>query len=85
MTLPPWEYLFLPFNSVTFPDLFHPLWVVSLVGWSPGRPLQRPDPAAPPPRALPRPARVAALDGVIIFLMLLVYSLFGVRLHLRRS
>jgi hypothetical protein len=29
--LPPWDYLFLPFNPHTFPDLFTPTWVVSLV------------------------------------------------------
>jgi hypothetical protein len=27
----PWEYLFLGFNSRNFHDLFHPLWVASLV------------------------------------------------------
>ena len=32
MTLPPWEYLFLTFNDVNFPDLFNPLWVFSLIG-----------------------------------------------------
>ena len=32
MTLPPWEYLFLPFNDVNFPDLFNPIWIFSLVG-----------------------------------------------------
>lgn len=31
MTLPPWEYLFIPFNSRNFPDLFHPTWIASLV------------------------------------------------------
>ena len=31
MRLPPWDYLFLPFNPHTFPDLFTPTWVVSLV------------------------------------------------------
>lgn len=31
MTLRPWEYLFLPFNAVNFPDLFHPTWIASLV------------------------------------------------------
>lgn len=31
MTLPPWEYLFLSFNSGNFPDLFRPTWVGSLV------------------------------------------------------
>lgn len=32
MTLPPWEYFFLPFNSVQFHDLFNPVWIASLVG-----------------------------------------------------
>jgi hypothetical protein len=32
VTLPPWEYLFLPFNDVNFPDLFNPMWVFALVG-----------------------------------------------------
>ena len=31
MRLPPWEYLFVPFNPHTFPDLFTPIWVASLV------------------------------------------------------
>jgi len=31
VTLPPWEYLFTAFNSKTFPDLFHPTWIASLV------------------------------------------------------
>lgn len=31
MTLPPWEYLFLSFNSRNFPDLFRPTWVGALV------------------------------------------------------
>ena len=31
MRLPPWEYLFLPFNPHTFPDLFTPMWVASLI------------------------------------------------------
>jgi hypothetical protein len=26
----PWEYLFTPFNSVNFPDLFQPTWIASL-------------------------------------------------------
>ncbi len=30
MTLPPWEYLFIPFNSANFPDIFHPTWIASL-------------------------------------------------------
>ncbi len=29
MTLLPWEYLFLSFNSVNFPDLFHPTWIAA--------------------------------------------------------
>ncbi len=28
---PPWDYLFVPFNPHTFPDLFTPTWVASLV------------------------------------------------------
>lgn len=31
MNLAPWEYLFEPFNSDLFPDLFHPTWIASLV------------------------------------------------------
>jgi hypothetical protein len=31
VTLPPWEYLFTSFSSVNFPDLFHPVWIASLV------------------------------------------------------
>ena len=31
MTLLPWEYLFEPFSSRTFPDLFDPMWISSLV------------------------------------------------------
>ncbi len=31
MTLLPWEYLFVPFNSANFPDIFHPTWIASLV------------------------------------------------------
>ncbi len=29
--LPPWDYVFTPFNPHTFPDLFTPTWVASLV------------------------------------------------------
>jgi uncharacterized membrane protein len=29
--LPPWDYLFVPFNPHTFPDLFTPMWVASLI------------------------------------------------------
>ena len=31
MTLAPWDYLSLPFNSRNFPDLFHPTWITSAV------------------------------------------------------
>jgi hypothetical protein len=31
VTLAPWDYLFLSFNSRNFPDLFHPTWISSLV------------------------------------------------------
>jgi hypothetical protein len=31
VTLAPWEYLFLSFNSHNFPDLFHPTWIASAV------------------------------------------------------
>jgi hypothetical protein len=27
----PWEYLFLPFNSVNFPDIFHPTWIAAAI------------------------------------------------------
>ena len=26
-----WDYLFLPFNSTNFPDLFQPVWIAALV------------------------------------------------------
>ena len=32
MTLPPWDYLFLSFNDVNFPDLFNPIWIFSVIG-----------------------------------------------------
>ena len=31
MKLLPWQYLFIPFNSLNFHDLFYPTWVGSLV------------------------------------------------------
>jgi hypothetical protein len=31
VTLAPWEYLFLSFDSHNFPDLFHPTWIASAV------------------------------------------------------
>ena len=30
MTLAPWDYLFVAFNSQNFPDIFHPTWIASL-------------------------------------------------------
>ena len=30
MRLPPWDYLFLPFNPHNFPDLFTPMWIAAL-------------------------------------------------------
>lgn len=31
MNLPPWEYLFVAFNSTNFHDLFYPTWIAALV------------------------------------------------------
>jgi hypothetical protein len=31
VTLAPWDYLFLSFNSVNFADLFYPTWIAALV------------------------------------------------------
>lgn len=31
MTLAPWDYLFIPFNSHDFHDLFYPTWIAALV------------------------------------------------------
>jgi hypothetical protein len=31
VTLPPWEYLWLPFSRTLFPDLYDPIWISSLV------------------------------------------------------
>ena len=31
MKLEPWKYLFLPFNSFNFHDLFYPTWIASLI------------------------------------------------------
>ena len=31
MKLLPWEYFWVAFNSINFPDLFNPIWVTSLV------------------------------------------------------
>ena len=31
MTLAPWDYLFVSFSSHNFPDLFHPVWIASLM------------------------------------------------------
>lgn len=31
MKLLPWDYLFEPFSPLTFPDIFNPIWIASLV------------------------------------------------------
>ena len=31
MTLPPWEYLWLPFSRALFPDVYDAIWISSLV------------------------------------------------------
>jgi hypothetical protein len=31
VTLPPWEYVFLPFSKLNFPDLFDAIWMSALV------------------------------------------------------
>ena len=31
MQLPPWDYLFLSFSSVNFPDIFHLTWIASAI------------------------------------------------------
>ncbi len=31
MTHAPWDYFFRPFNSIEFPDLLNPLWILALV------------------------------------------------------
>jgi hypothetical protein len=31
VTLPPWDYLFLPFNDTNFPDIFFGTWAASLI------------------------------------------------------
>ena len=31
MKLAPWEYLFLPFNSFNFRDIFHPMWISAAI------------------------------------------------------
>jgi hypothetical protein len=30
VTLPPWEYLFLPFSRTLFPDIYDPMWIAAL-------------------------------------------------------
>ena len=32
MKLLPWEYFWVGFNSINFPDLFNPIWIASLIG-----------------------------------------------------
>jgi hypothetical protein len=31
VTQPPWEYLFQPFSVANFHDIYHPIWIASLV------------------------------------------------------
>ena len=31
MTFLPWEYLWIPFSRVNFPDIYDPIWIASLV------------------------------------------------------
>jgi hypothetical protein len=31
VTQPPWEYLFQPFSATNFADIYHPIWIASLV------------------------------------------------------
>ncbi len=77
MTLPPWEYLFLPFNDVNFPDLFNPSWIFSLVGIAATVLLYNVR-----SRQLRRHQVYVDLyewllwAGVIFFFMLLVYAIF---------
>ena len=77
MTLPPWEYLFLPFNDVNFPDLFNAIWVFSLIGMLATVLLYN-------VRTRQLRRHQVYLDlyewllwaGVIFFFMLLIYALF---------
>ena len=64
MTLPPWDYLFLSFNSDNFPDIFHPTWIASLVLLRrPRRPVRRADARAAQAPAVRRPVGMAVVDG----------------------
>ena len=77
MTLPPWEYLFLSFNDVNFPDLFNVIWVFSLIGLIATVVLYN-------VRSRQLKRHQVYLDlyewllwaGVIFFFMLLIYALF---------
>jgi len=77
VTLPPWDYLFLPFNDVNFPDLFNATWVFALVGMVATVLLYN-------LRTRQLRRHQVYLDlyewllwaGVIFFFMLLVYALF---------
>ena len=84
MTLPPWEYLFQPFNEVATSRPVLADRVASLILLvAAGRPVQRPDPAAPPPPAVPRPVRVAAVDRPHHVQPAARVRRLRVRLHLR--
>jgi len=77
VTLPPWEYLFVQFDDVNFPDLFNAIWVFSLVGTVATVVLYN-------LRSRQLRRHQVYLDmyewllwaGVIFFFMLLVYALF---------
>ena len=63
MTLAPWDYLFVSFNSQELPGPLPP--DVDRRGrpaGGPAGPLQRPDAGAPPPPAVPRDVGVAVVD-----------------------
>ena len=78
MTLAPWEYLFLSFNSHNFPDLFHPTWIASLVLLVVLVVLyNRADPGAPPPRSRTSTCGSGCWwTGLITFSLCSIESLF---------
>ena len=83
VTLPPWEYLFATFNDVVFPGpVQRDLDLLAGRDRRRRRPLQRPDPAASSPPAVPRPVRVAALDVDLALLPAPRLRDLPLRLHL---
>ena len=63
VTLAPWDYLFVSFNSAELPGHLPPdLDRLAGPAGRPDHPVQRPDPGAPPPRRLPRDVGVAVVD-----------------------